>query len=158
MGDLAAKGDGLSRTFSFRVQGEPMDLNRNPIPFCVHSFWHWLRLTDALDSWSGPDHLVLVVRANTLGSPLSAFEAGIDMSLLGGGRLSRAYDGKTRPREGKFSGVNSPSLTQSFWALDDWSFGKSEFMDGAHEQQFASPATPMYVSVYVSNSPFPRLE
>lgn len=108
---------------------------------------------------SGPDHLVLVVRANTLGSPLSAFEAGIDMSLLGGGRLqSRAYDGKTRPREGKFSSAESASLTRTFWALDDWSFGKTEFMDGAHEQQFASPATPMYVSsahhVHASK-PFP---
>jgi hypothetical protein len=103
---------------------------------------------------SGPDHVALVLRANSLGSPAAAFAAGIDMSLLGGaGPHRRAHaDGeaaaaKTRhePTGSADGSVSSSSPPPSYWSLDDWSFGKTEVYDGEHEQAFASPATPMCV-------------
>ena len=88
----------------------------------------------------------MIVRANTLGSPAAAFEAGLDMSLLGGGRRRRRHAddseiAQRHPREGKV--LPAGEAQPAFWSLDDWSFGKDEFRDGEHGEHYESPVTPM---------------
>ena len=79
--------------------------------------------------------MTVVIRANTLGGPKAALAAGIEQSLLGGGRRSNgapAVDSAIANKLGK-----------GFWVLDDWSFGREEIEDGEHIQKLNSSATPL---------------